>query len=172
MMPAFTQLSDAEVDALVRMLLGNLHPKEDRDDPTSHSIAPLLLLSVSALFACGGGDDAKEAASTSEKAAMAETGGPTVVASGLNAPMGVLVDDDGTIWITDSGTGGTDSLAGQNPVTGEKAKLPRPDRAPGARGPVRHPKRRADDLPSVILPDAPIGAARLARWNGSLPHQR
>jgi sugar lactone lactonase YvrE len=133
------------------------------------ALAPLLLLSVSALFACGGGNDAKEAASTSEKAAMAETGGPTVVASGLNAPMGVLVDDDGTIWITDSGTGGTDSLAGQNPVTGEEAKLPFGLTARLVRvDPSGTQSDVLSDLPSVILPDAPIGAARLARWNGSL----
>jgi glucose/arabinose dehydrogenase len=132
-------------------------------------LAPLLFLSVSALFACGGGNDAKEAASASESAAMAEAAGPTVVASGLNTPMGVLVQDDGTIWITDSGTGGTDTLATPDAATGEVARLPFGKTARLVRvDPSGTQTDVVSDLPSLILPEAPIGAARLAMWNGSL----
>ena len=44
-----------------------------------------------AIAACAGGGDADDSA------AMPESTEPTVVASGLNTPMGVLVENDGTI---------------------------------------------------------------------------
>ncbi len=132
-------------------------------------LAPLMLLPLFALSACGGGQDANKAASTSESAAMVEAAGPTVVASGLNTPMGVLVDDDGTIWITDSGTGGTDSVAMEEPSAGETSKVPFGLTARLVRvDPAGTQTDVISDLPSMILPDAPIGAARLARWNGAL----
>ncbi len=107
--------------------------------------------------ACAGGGDADDSA------AMPESTEPTVVASGLNTPMGVLVEDDGTIWITDSGIGGPDS------VPSPDGKLPAGNTARLVRvGPDGTQADVISDLPSIILPDAPIGAARLAMWNGSL----
>ncbi len=126
-------------------------------------LLPLALGSVFALSACGGGNDAENSAATPESTE------PTVVASGLNTPMGVLVDDDGTVWITDSGTGGPDSVATPDAATGQVAKLPFGLTARLVRvDPSGTQTDVVSDLPSIILPDAPIGAARLAMWNGSL----
>ena len=33
-----------------------------------------------------------------------------IVASGFNTPMGALVDDEGTLWVIDSGMGGNDIM--------------------------------------------------------------
>ncbi len=126
-------------------------------------LSPLALAALFPLLACAGGDDA------ANSAASADDAGPTVVATGLNTPMGVLVTDDGTIWITDSGTGGPDSLAGPPDSSGQATKLPAGNTARFVRvDPSGQQTDVLSDLPSVILPDAPIGAARLAVWNGSI----
>ena len=39
-------------------------------------------------------------------------------ASGLNGPMGVLVDDHGVVWVVDSGVGGDDEMAFPDPMSG------------------------------------------------------
>lgn len=39
-------------------------------------------------------------------------------AAGLNAPMGVLVDDHGVVWVVDSGIGGEEDMAFPDPDTG------------------------------------------------------
>ena len=123
----------------------------------------LALISGLATFACAGGNDAED------NADMPESTEPTVVASGLNTPMGVLVADDGTIWITDSGIGGPDSVEGPDPATGQVMKLPAGNTARLVRvDPSGMQTDVVTDLPSIILPDAPIGAARLAMWNGSV----
>lgn len=46
-----------------------------------------------------------------------------VVAEGLNGPMGVLVEDDGTIWVVDSGTGGDEVREMFTPQTGEVGEV-------------------------------------------------
>lgn len=46
------------------------------------------------------------------------TGGGTVVAEGLNGPMGVLVDPNGDVWVVDSGLGGDEPLDVFNPEAG------------------------------------------------------
>lgn len=126
-------------------------------------LTAVALASSLAGLACAGGNDAQSSA------AMSESTEPTVVASGLNTPMGVLVADDGTIWITDSGTGGPDSVAVPDPATGQVGKLPFGLTARLVRvDPSGTQTDVLSDLPSIILPDAPIGAARLAMWNGSL----
>ncbi len=64
-------------------------------------------LVVSALFALGGVALAQDA----------PTGTPVV--TGLNGPMGVLVDPDGNVWVADSGLGGDTPISVPNPETGE-----------------------------------------------------
>jgi len=126
-------------------------------------LTAIALVAVLAAAACAGGNDADDAA------AMPESTEPTVVASGLNTPMGVLVEDDGTIWITDSGIGGPDSVEMPDPMSGQMAKLPVGNTARLVRvDPTGTQTDVVPDLPSLILPDAPIGAARIAMWNGSV----
>ncbi len=128
----------------------------------------LALACLFPLAACGGDREAAENADL-ESAGIPLGTGPTVVASGLNTPMGVMVDDDGTIWITDSGTGGPDSMAAPPDSTGQVVKLPFGNTARLVRvDPSGTQSDVVTDLPSIILPDAPIGAARVARWNGAL----
>ena len=54
--------------------------------------------------------------------ARAQDGG-TLIADGLNGPMGVLVTPDGTVWVVDSGTGGDEEEMGFNPVTRRAAPV-------------------------------------------------
>lgn len=91
----------------------------------------------------------------------------TVVASGLNAPQGVYVDTSGSLWITDSGTGGTDVIAtlpgpgGNVPVTlGNTARLLRV--RPG------QPPTTVAALPSLGTPFGNIGGAHLTGLAGTI----
>lgn len=127
------------------------------------ALTAFALLAGLTAYACGGGGDAEA------NAPMPESTEPSVVASGLNTPMGVLVEADGTIWVTDSGVGGPDSVEVPDPMSGQTAKLPFGLTARLVRvDPSGTQTDVISDLPSVILPDAPIGAARLAMWNGTL----
>ena len=93
---------------------------------------------------------------------------PVTVADGLNGPMGVLVDDDGNVWIAESGTGGEQETmspipGGNGPVAvryGATARILRiaPD------GSIREEAV----LPSFMLGDQPYGAAGLAIVDGVL----
>jgi sugar lactone lactonase YvrE len=131
-------------------------------------LTAIALTAALAATACAGGNDAENNAADDD-AAMAASTEPTVVASGLNTPMGVVVADDGTIWITDSGTGGPDSVEVPDPATGQIGKLAFGLTARLVRvDPDGTQTDVISDLPSIILPDAPIGAARLAMWNGAL----
>ncbi|MGL4650003.1 MAG: hypothetical protein ACRC1H_11385 [Caldilineaceae bacterium] len=52
--------------------------------------------------------------------ALAQETGPegTVVGEGFNGPMGVLVDDNGDVWVIDSGMGGDEPVVVVNPEAG------------------------------------------------------
>jgi sugar lactone lactonase YvrE len=93
---------------------------------------------------------------------------PVVVARGLNGPIGVHLAADGTLYVSDSGTGGEDSVQVEwpgmdEPVTlnwGESARIVRID-----------PDGSQTDfamLPSLVIPEGPQGAARFAELNGEL----
>lgn len=130
--------------------------------------AIIFLSAGFAVFACAPGDaPPADTAPGADAAAGAAPTDPVVVASGLNGPIGLLVDPDGTIWVTDSGTGGSDEIKGTGyggePVTltwGNTARLVRvaPD---GTQTDVL-------TLPSLVIPEGPQGAARLERLNGVL----
>lgn len=93
---------------------------------------------------------------------------PVVVARGLNNPIGVFVSDDGAVYVSDSGTGGADSLQVpwpglDEPVTinwGETARVVRIDPA-GTETVVAN-------LPSLLIPEGPQGTARFAMLDGAL----
>jgi sugar lactone lactonase YvrE len=99
---------------------------------------------------------------------MPESTEPSVVASGLNGPMAVLVDPDGTLWIGDSGLGGDQTLSMPDAATGQMAELPFGMTARIVRVDPSGMQTDVVSLPSFILPDAPIGVGRLARFNGTL----
>ncbi len=93
---------------------------------------------------------------------------PVVVATGLNAPMGVLVDTDGTLWITDSGLGGDDVLRGVIPGTDQVAELRWGRTARLVRIAPDGTSTDVLQLPSFVLPDGPQGAGHLAMQDGVL----
>ena len=90
-----------------------------------------------------------------------------LVAEGFNAPQGILVDEEGAVWVIDSGLGGDDELPwisteGQ-PITatsGDSATISRID----SEGNVEV----VANLPSVFTGDEAIGGARLAMLDGVL----
>lgn len=93
---------------------------------------------------------------------------PAVVAGGLNGPMGILVEDDGTVWIVDSGIGGDRVVRTPDPVArqvaegsfGETSRIirlsPSGERTDFAR------------LPSLQVGGIAYGGARLAMLDGVL----
>ena len=92
-------------------------------------------------------------------------GGGEPVADGFNGPMGVLVADDGTVWVIDSGLGGDETVSFPNPQTGqtEDALYGQSSRivsiTDGAQTVV-------GTLPSVAVGMETIGGARLALLDG------
>jgi len=93
---------------------------------------------------------------------------PTVVASGLNRPMGVLVEPDGTLWVVDSGVGGdtvfeTMDFASRQPTEGSwgvTSRVIRVDSA-GTQSVVAH-------LPSVAVGGIVYGGAHPVILDGVL----
>lgn len=90
-----------------------------------------------------------------------------VIATGFNAPQGVLVDPDGVVWVIDSGLGGEEEIAfsapGVGPTTGgfgETARVVRIN-ADGTQDEIA-------TLPSIAAGQDLIGGARLALLDGAL----
>lgn len=88
-----------------------------------------------------------------------------VVADGLNGPMGLLMDDSGTIWVIEAGAGGDTAVAfpnAENSTTqmGETAQVITVA-GDGA-------KTVVTTLPSVVTNDGIVGGARLAALNGKI----
>ncbi|MBB6098082.1 glucose/arabinose dehydrogenase [Deinobacterium chartae] len=95
---------------------------------------------------------------------------PTVVATGLNGPQGVLVDADGTLWVTDDGLGGDTVFEGPdeqgNPAEGNygnSARLIRVD--------TNGNQSVVAQIPSVdppLLAVGPSGGGKLAMLGGEV----
>ena len=93
----------------------------------------------------------------------------TTVISGLNGPMGVLVTDDGDVWVIDMGVGGDDKVMLPNPLTGqmldyrfgESAQIVHLD--PDGR------QTKVASLPSLfVAPGDGVGGGRLAVIDGTV----
>lgn len=100
---------------------------------------------------------------------LTEPGTQTVVATGLNGPLGVLVADDGTVYAIDSGLGGDEVLgAVPDPETGEETPI---TFGLTARIVQVAPDGAQTDLialPSVALGGEGLGGNRLALVDGTL----
>jgi hypothetical protein len=100
------------------------------------------------------------------------TAGPTVqgevIAEGLNGPMGVLVAEDGSIWVIDSGIGGEDELPFILPQTGEPITATYGLTAHVVQITPAGEQQEIVTLPSVGTELDMIGGARLAELEGTV----
>ncbi len=92
-----------------------------------------------------------------------------IVASGFNTPMGALVDDEGALWVIDSGMGGSDIMV-ETLETGTRQPI-----TAGVGNSARIVKVHDDGsqevvstLPSILVGREATGGARLALSNGKL----
>jgi len=126
---------------------------------------PTLLAGAFALSLASTGCGREEAGQ--QEATPAEEG-PVTVATGFNGPMGVAVEADGTLWVSDSGTGGDGTLAFPDPETGQPGEMPF---GPTARLVRIDPDGTQTDvamMPSFLLGAEAIGAGHITLMNGAL----
>jgi glyoxylase-like metal-dependent hydrolase (beta-lactamase superfamily II)/predicted SnoaL-like aldol condensation-catalyzing enzyme len=94
--------------------------------------------------------------------------GEEVIADGFNGPMGILLDDDGNIWVVDSGVGGDEEISMPDPESGEEmtVTIGEPSRvvmvAPDGT------QTEVATLPSVLQGGEASGGNRLALLDGAL----
>ncbi|WP_027483003.1 ScyD/ScyE family protein [Deinococcus pimensis] len=105
--------------------------------------------------------------STLAQDAAAPSNGGTVVLRGLNGPQGVYVARDGSVWVTDSGTGGTGSFTvpGDNDTRqtiryGETARVIRLDPRTG--------RSTTLTVPSTLGAEGSEGASRVTELAGQV----
>ncbi len=115
--------------------------------------------------ACGGGGDAGEEGG-GDMAMAADT--PSVVATGLNGPMGVMVDDAGNVWVVDSGLGGNDSIVTPSIEDGTPTKMGWGETARLVRVTPDGTQADMGNLPSLGFADGPEGANRIVMLDGQL----
>ncbi|MCB0197838.1 MAG: ScyD/ScyE family protein [Anaerolineae bacterium] len=95
-------------------------------------------------------------------------GGGETVATGLNAPMGVLVAPDGTVWVIDSGMGGDEEIPFISPETGQEITAQFGESARIVQIAADGTQSDVATLPSVLAGMESIGGARLAMVDGTL----
>lgn len=93
--------------------------------------------------------------------------GPVVVAEGLNAPQGVLVAPDGSIWVVDSGVGGDTEVDAINPM-GERVTATFGDTGRVIRIGADGSQEVMAALPSILIGEEATGGARLAVIDGEV----
>jgi len=91
-----------------------------------------------------------------------------VVADGFNAPQGLLVDDDGSVLVIDSGTGGDETITifSSQAMTDVEASMG--DTARIVRVAEDGTKADVADLPSLLVGMEAVGGARLAKVGDQL----
>jgi hypothetical protein len=94
--------------------------------------------------------------------------GGTVIGTGFNGPMGVLVAADGSLWVIDSGTGGDKEMTIKDPETGKDVKATVGDTARVVQIGADGKQTVAAVLPSISVGGDASGAGgnRLAQLNG------
>jgi sugar lactone lactonase YvrE len=95
-------------------------------------------------------------------------GGGETVAGGFNAPQGVLVAPDGSIWVIDSGLGGDTEITFVDPNTGEAATGAYGESARVVRIDPDGTQTVVATLPSLLVGEEAMGGARLALMDGTL----
>ena len=95
-------------------------------------------------------------------------GAGTTIAGGLNAPQGVIVAPDGSVWVIDSGTGGDQEIPFVNPETGEVEAATYGETARVVQVATDGSQTVAASLTSLLVGQEPLGGARLALVGDSL----
>ena len=90
-----------------------------------------------------------------------------VVAEGFNAPQGVLVAPDGSVWVVDSGLGGDNEIEAVGP-SGEKVAMTYGDTSRIVKIDADGTQTDVAVLPSVFTGEEAVGGARLALVNDVL----
>jgi DNA-binding beta-propeller fold protein YncE len=90
------------------------------------------------------------------------------IAKGLNGPMGVLVAEDGSVWVIDSVMGGDQSIEGTNPDTGEKITATVGNSARIVKVAPDGTQTDVASLPSIFTGQEATVGARLALLDGTL----
>ena len=98
---------------------------------------------------------------------LAQEGGETFVED-LNGPMGLVVDDQGNLWIVDSGTGGDRELDVINPETGEAITAPFGSTSRVIRVAPDGTQEVVAHLPSLAMGVETAGGSRLAILDGAI----
>lgn len=92
----------------------------------------------------------------------------TLVATGLNGPMGVLVAPDGSVWVIDSGMGGNQGFTMNSIETGEPITAYVGNTARIVKVMPDGSSQDVAMLPSILNGQEAIGGARLTLLDGSL----
>lgn len=92
----------------------------------------------------------------------------TVVADGLNGPMGLLMDENGTLWVIEAGTGGDTDLPFTDTQTGQPITAKYGETAQVITIASDGTKKVVTTLPSVATGADILGGARLAVLNGKV----
>ena len=94
--------------------------------------------------------------------ALAQAPTATSIASGFNAPMGLLAGPDGDIWVIDSGLGGEQEIESISLETGQPATATVGDTARIVRVSAEGEQTVVTELPSIMMGQEASGGARLA----------
>jgi sugar lactone lactonase YvrE len=124
--------------------------------PTSWALAMTVMA-----FGCGG-DTSGEAGG---EASVVE-GSPETVASGLNGPMGLTIENDGTLWVVDSGTAGEDEVMFPDIETHELTAHAFGQTARVVRISPDGTQSEVGTLPSLHLGEEMLGASRVVVMDG------
>jgi sugar lactone lactonase YvrE len=121
-----------------------------------------LALVLGLVFAGCAAETADDApAQADEPQATATETAPTTVASGLNGPMGVTVEPDGTIWVVDSGLAGDDTLMFPDLETHELSPMPFGESARLVRVSPDGTQSDMATMPSLHVGQEFLGASRV-----------
>ena len=90
------------------------------------------------------------------------------VGSGFTSPQGVLVDDDGNVWVVDGGMGGDEDVDWTSPDSGEVEPGKMGDTAQVAVIAPDGEQSLVANLPSIAIGSDFLGGARLAVLDGEL----
>ena len=91
-----------------------------------------------------------------------------VLAEGFNGPMGILLDDEGNVWVVDSGVGGAEEVSMPSVETGEMMTVTIGETARIVMVAPDGTQTDVATLPSVLMGDEATGGSRLALLDGTL----